>query len=194
MFGFIADMAWWMWVLAVFGLYIYGAITNAKYTHMKRELDGLEQDSEEVAGCGMLWPILLIVDPSAVKGPLYPTLWMWGRFREEYPALKAARQMEEKHVVAVRKNQRERKRETNITKVVLEDVKADIKHAKHIAEMKAATDTLNDLRTKPSEITSRTLEPEPETETETSTDTWCVHHKLWFNSDDYSVHQFCDNR
>lgn len=145
MLNAVQHMAWWGWILTVLAAYVYGVITVAKYTVKSAVLDARKLDDGYVPSVSFLWPIVLIVGDHEAKGLLYPTLWMWPRYRKEWPLIKAEerRQVELKNTIAVKQRSREFERE-NLT-LTIADVQEDIKQEKTLDGLRAQLDELNKL-------------------------------------------------
>lgn len=139
----------WMILVPVVMTWLYGFVTVSKYQFALRRLDLSEQplknsstnsNSDEDMSPEMtpwsyaaLWPLALGFEPDQVKGLLYPSLWMWPRFREEWPALKAEVVRDRRFKAEMRRKNKIRENRTKHGQIMLADAKEDFKHQRDMA-------------------------------------------------------------
>jgi hypothetical protein len=138
-------------------LYLYGLITVSKFQFYLRRLEAahvvprtrdLNDDDEEIMGpwaYAVLWPLAVGFESEQVKGLLYPTLWLWPTFREEWPVLKAERRADRGFESHMKRNSRQRERYEKRGDARLEDVKEELRHNKRMARINTDVDAVQEL-------------------------------------------------
>lgn len=121
-------------------IYVYGVITVAKYDHFTRKLNLDDEDAAKSGKLGFTWPIALCIDPREVKGLLYPTLWLWSRFREEYPAIKAKEKIQHNYYLDLKRKENDRERQELRGQALLHDSKREFTHHRKLAAIDKETE------------------------------------------------------
>lgn len=179
-------------------LYLYGVVTTAKYDRVRQQLDeGRTTTRPDTLGLAAIWPFGLLVEPSAYKGMLYPTLWMWDRYRNEYPEIKRQNELDRKEEADIRKKQVRRERE--VTRGVLrrDDMKSEIKHTRDMAMLQQELDALHEqaINDYPPAIEAGATydgdEPPPVPESADSPDLYCFKHEKWEKESPRSAARGC---
>jgi len=129
-----------MIVFPILMTWLYGFITIGKYDHFKRKLDMTKEDAKDSLGAAAMWPLFLMVEPSAAKGLLFPTLYLWPRFREEYPEIKAREERDRKFKREIKVKQSERQRRENHGELRLADAQEEVKHTRRMALLHRETE------------------------------------------------------
>lgn len=169
------------WVIPVFMVYLYGFITVAKYDHIKRKLDLNKTKPGDSLGTGALWFLCLCIEPKDCKGLIYPTLWMWDRFREEYPPIKAQEARDRKFELEMKRKDKTRKRESKHGEVRREDAQAEVDHQIKMAVLDKETDELQKQWAEgyPPEIENKTFKEIKAAEEAMDAEWWCNAHDHW---------------
>ena len=141
----VKEIAWWGWSLTILATYIYGVIAVAKYGVRSAVLDARKVEPGELWTKALLWPIAVITGEHEAKGLIYPTLWLWPRYRQEWPAVKQEVKRQEQLKTTVRVKNRSREFERKNLEITIADVKEDIKQEKTLEGLRAQLDDLNKL-------------------------------------------------
>ena len=146
----------WMIVFPVIVLYVYGFLTVSKFQFYLRRMEAAgilpntrvepDSDHEDMSpwGYAALWPLALGFEPHSVKGLLYPTLWLWPQFRQEWPALKAERKRDASFESEMKRKARGRVRSEKRGETRLLDAKEELRHNKRMERLRQDTDAFLD--------------------------------------------------
>lgn len=185
MFGFL------FYLLPVLLCYSYGFFTVGKFVHYRGLLD--HKPEPEAWGAAAAWPIYLCVDPGAAKALIFPSLWLWPRFREEYPEIRAVKEGDRRHERDIRRREDRRERDEKHGSATLDDARAEVRHAKAMEAIRRDTDMFREKLIKDyppaieaSEkydpvtrevIDSKAVELHAQTVPEQEADVYCTRHK-----------------
>lgn len=167
-------------------IYVYGVVTTAKYDRVRQQLDeGRTTPRPDTLGLAAIWPFGLMVEPTAYKGMLYPSLHMWDRYREEYPEIKRQNELDQKEEAGIRKKQVRREREVNRGVLRRDDMKSEIKHTRDMAVLQQELDVLHEqaINDYPPAIEAGAKydgdEPPEAVEEANSPELFCLKHEKW---------------
>lgn len=119
--------------------YLYGFFTVGKFIHYKGLLDhDPETDAFSIAS---VWPLAIAVEPGLARGLILPSLWLWPRFREEYPEIRAKKDNDSRREANLRKRETRRVHDEKFGNLTLEDARAEVAHAKAMEVLRRDTDT-----------------------------------------------------
>lgn len=146
----------WMILVPLFVTYLYGFITVSKFQFYLRRMEAAGlientrmksgEDSVDMSpwGYAALWPLAMGFEPDQVKGLLFPTLWLWPRFRQEWPALKAEHATDGAFESEMKRKERSRQRFEKRGETRLEDAKEELRHNKRMERLRVDTDAFLD--------------------------------------------------
>lgn len=125
-------------------VWAYGAITTYKYLHYRDKLDNRaeREDADAIGMYAAAWPLAVFFEPREYRGLLYPSLYMWPRFREEWPTIKASEEGDQRRLSELRRREKRRKRDEKFGNLTLEDARAEVAHAKAMEVLRRDTEVL----------------------------------------------------